>query len=73
MSQAYPLMRGTAPLLVAVACGLLIREPLDRNQWLGVALIYDGLCKGRSPTTVVLSAFQARLARCGDQGPASHW
>ena len=43
MSQTYPLMRGTAPLLVAVLSGPLIGESLDPAQWLGVVLICAGI------------------------------
>lgn len=43
MSQAYPLMRGTAPLLVALAGTLLLGEHLDMGAWLGLALICSGV------------------------------
>jgi drug/metabolite transporter (DMT)-like permease len=43
MSQTYPLMRGTAPLLVAVASGPVVHERLEPGQWLGVALICAGV------------------------------
>jgi drug/metabolite transporter (DMT)-like permease len=43
MSQAYPLMRGTAPLLVAIASGFIIGEHLSVAQWVGVALICGGV------------------------------
>lgn len=43
MSEAYPLMRGTAPLLVAMAGGPLIGEALPVQRWLGVALICAGV------------------------------
>jgi len=39
MSHAYPLMRGTAPLIVAGASGLLLGEALGLEAWLGIALI----------------------------------
>lgn len=39
MSYAYPLMRGTAPLLVAGASGFLLGEVLTPRAWLGVILI----------------------------------
>lgn len=42
MSEAYPLMRGTAPLLVAMAGGPLIGELLPPQRWLAVALICSG-------------------------------
>jgi drug/metabolite transporter (DMT)-like permease len=43
MSHAYPLMRGTAPLLVAVVNGPLTGERLAPGQWLAVALICSGV------------------------------
>lgn len=43
IGQAYPLMRGTAPLLVALASGPLIGEALPAGRWLGVALICGGV------------------------------
>jgi drug/metabolite transporter (DMT)-like permease len=43
MSQSYPLMRGSAPLLVALANGPLTGERLDPLQWLAVALICGGI------------------------------
>jgi drug/metabolite transporter (DMT)-like permease len=42
MSHAYPLMRGSAPLLVALASGPLIGERLGVVQWLAVG----GICGG---------------------------
>lgn len=43
MSQAYPLMRGTAPLLVALASGLFLGAPLSAGGWLGVGVICAGI------------------------------
>ena len=43
MSSTYPLMRGTAPLLVAVVSGPLIGEQLTGPEWLGIALICCGI------------------------------
>ncbi len=43
MSLAYPLMRGSAPLLVALASGPLIGEALPVLRWLGVALVSSGV------------------------------
>ena len=40
---AYPLMRGTAPLLVALASGRLIGEHVPLGVWLGVAAISGGV------------------------------
>lgn len=43
MSQTYPLMRGTAPLLVALASTAWIGEPLSTSAWIGVAVICAGI------------------------------
>lgn len=43
MSLTYPLMRGTPPLLVALASGILIGETLGGMQWLAVCLICGGV------------------------------
>jgi drug/metabolite transporter (DMT)-like permease len=43
MSHAYPLMRGSAPLLVALLNGILTGERLDGAQWLAVCLICGGV------------------------------
>ena len=43
MSQTYPLMRGTAPLLVAIVSGPLIGEHLSGPEWIGVGLICCGI------------------------------
>ncbi|TFW31860.1 EamA family transporter [Massilia horti] len=43
MSHAYPLMRGSAPLLVALASAPLTGERLGGGQWLAVGLICGGI------------------------------
>ncbi|NYZ13438.1 EamA family transporter [Azospirillum sp. RWY-5-1] len=43
MSQVYPLMRGTAPLLVAVASGPLMGETLSLPAWAGIVLVCGGV------------------------------
>ncbi|MDE2429065.1 MAG: EamA family transporter [Burkholderiales bacterium] len=43
MSQAYPLMRGTAPFLVALASGAVVGEAIPPMRWLGVVLIVGGV------------------------------
>jgi drug/metabolite transporter (DMT)-like permease len=43
MSSAYPVMRGTAPLLIAMASGPLIGEILPAARWAGIALISGGV------------------------------
>ncbi|WP_263139436.1 DMT family transporter [Pseudomonas sp. RIT-PI-AD] len=43
MSQAYPLMRGSAPLLVALASLPLTGEALPVSAWLGIVAIGGGV------------------------------
>ncbi len=43
MSQAYPLMRGTAPLIVAMVGTLLLAEPLPPLAWAGIGVISTGI------------------------------
>ncbi len=43
MSHAYPLMRGSAPMLVALASGPLIGEHLAPLQWTGIGCIGAGI------------------------------
>jgi uncharacterized membrane protein len=43
MSHAYPIMRGTAPLLVSLVNGPLIGDALSFGKWLGVILIGIGV------------------------------
>jgi len=43
MSLAYPLMRGSAPLLVALASAPLLGEPLTAAQYAAVACISGGI------------------------------
>ncbi|TWB68303.1 EamA-like transporter family protein [Nitrospirillum amazonense] len=43
MSQTYPLMRGTAPLLVALVSGLWLHEALSLHALLGVGVICAGI------------------------------
>lgn len=43
LGLAYPLMRGTAPLLTAVAAALLLGEWPSAGGWLGLALICAGV------------------------------
>jgi drug/metabolite transporter (DMT)-like permease len=53
MSLAYPLMRGTAPMLVALTAGMVLHEHLAALAWLGVGLI----CAG-----ILLALFASRAA-----------
>lgn len=58
ISQAYPLMRGSAPLLVALASGPLLAEHLPPLRWLAIgtlcagvgALVWHGRGTGRRAT-----------------------
>jgi drug/metabolite transporter (DMT)-like permease len=43
MSQTYPLMRGTAPLLVAVVTGFEADDALSLIAWIGVVAICSGI------------------------------
>ncbi|WP_426135425.1 EamA family transporter [Pseudomonas sp. PWP3-1b2] len=43
MSQTYPIMRGTAPLLVAAVSVCLLSESLSALAWLGIAVISLGI------------------------------
>lgn len=43
LSLAYPLMRGTAPALTAVAALIVLQETLTPGGWMGVALICSGV------------------------------
>ena len=43
MSIAYTIMRGTAPLLTALALVLVLGVPLSAGGWLGVALLSAGI------------------------------
>jgi drug/metabolite transporter (DMT)-like permease len=43
MSQAYPMMRGLAPLIVAIAGTLVIQEYPTALAWVGVVLISAGV------------------------------
>lgn len=68
MSLAYPLMRGTAPLLVALASGPLIGEALPALRWIGILLVSAGVLAmalesrqrgggaGRTAATALLNA-----------------
>jgi drug/metabolite transporter (DMT)-like permease len=43
MSQSYPLMRGTAPLLVAIVSVLALGAHLTMTMWIGVGVICLGI------------------------------
>jgi drug/metabolite transporter (DMT)-like permease len=69
MSHAYPLMRGSAPLLVALGAGPLMGESLGWMQWLAVSLICGGIlamyasARASSPAARRTSTF-ALLTAC---------
>lgn len=46
MSQAYPLMRGTAPLIVALFTAVVLGEHLSLTAWAGVVLVSAGVIGG---------------------------
>ncbi|MBN8969076.1 MAG: EamA family transporter [Rhizobiales bacterium] len=43
MSQTYPLMRGTAPLLVAIISVAVLGGHLSASAWVGIAIICAGI------------------------------
>jgi drug/metabolite transporter (DMT)-like permease len=66
MSYTYPLMRGTAPLLVALLSGVLLAEHLSPVAWVGVALICGGVVSlaflSRHPSRPIRAATMFALA-----------
>ena len=72
LSHAYPLMRGTAPLLVAVGSVVLIGEHLSPGAWVGVALVSGGIlslilaARGREHSAVAtrLALLNAGVIAC---------
>ncbi len=59
LSHAYPIMRGTAPLLTALVAGLVLSERLAPPAWLGIFLICTGV--------VLLAAEQSWRGHAGRQ------
>lgn len=43
LSVAYPLMRGSAPVITALFTGLVLSEPLRGGAWLGILLLSAGI------------------------------
>ena len=43
LSRGYPIMRGVAPVLVALAAYFWLDEPMAPSTWLGIALICGGV------------------------------
>lgn len=72
MSLAYPLMRGTAPVLVALFSGALLGEPLSDGGWLGIGLVCGGVLAtsvtrqgaGGQRRTIVLALLNAVVIAC---------
>jgi drug/metabolite transporter (DMT)-like permease len=72
LSHAYPLMRGTAPLLVALGSVVLIGEHLSSGAWVGVALVSGGILslivasRGRAHSTAAtrLALLNAVVIAC---------
>jgi drug/metabolite transporter (DMT)-like permease len=69
LSHAYPLMRGTAPLLVAIGSSVWVGERLSRTLWIGIALmsvalismIFDARGRKQSPSATGLAMLNALL------------
>jgi drug/metabolite transporter (DMT)-like permease len=69
LSHAYPLMRGMAPLLVAIASSALVGEQLSRPVWIGIALMscglfsmmFDARVQGQSALSTALAILNAFL------------
>jgi len=65
MSQTYPLMRGTAPLLVAIVSVLFLGDSLSWLAWCGIAVICAAILamsfnsRGGSRLGVALALFNA--------------
>jgi drug/metabolite transporter (DMT)-like permease len=43
LSYTYPIMRGSAPPLTALAAAVIVREPLSFGAWMGLGLISAGI------------------------------
>ncbi|MBW7474425.1 DMT family transporter [Paenibacillus oenotherae] len=43
LSQVYPIMRGTSPLLVPLVAVVILGEPLPIGGWIGIAVIVTGI------------------------------
>lgn len=59
MSLAYPLMRGAAPLVVALSGAMVFGETLRNGQWMAVGLISAGI------GALALGAFRQPLGAAG--------
>ncbi|MFZ6744790.1 EamA family transporter [Undibacterium sp. JH2W] len=67
MSEAYPIMRGTAPLLVALVSGSVIGEAVPALRWLGLAMLVAGILGlslfGQTKTEDTKQALSSRSSR----------
>ena len=59
MSLAYPLMRGAAPLVVALSGAMVFGETLTNGQWMAIGLISAGI------GALALGAFRQPLGAAG--------
>ena len=59
MSLAYPLMRGAAPLVVALSGAMVFGETLRNGQWMAIGLISAGI------GALALGAFRQPLGTAG--------
>ncbi|RTR15955.1 EamA family transporter [Azospirillum griseum] len=71
MSLAYPLMRGTPPLLIAACSGFLLDEQLSASAWAGTSLVCAGVLtlalSGRPANVQTANAHTAN--GCPTDGP----
>jgi drug/metabolite transporter (DMT)-like permease len=65
MSQAYPIMRGTAPVLVALAGLFGLGQPLGAAGWLGVMVLCGGILAMAAGSAVDRRAVIPALACAG--------
>ncbi|HXF16753.1 MAG TPA: DMT family transporter [Burkholderiales bacterium] len=72
LSYVYPIMRGSAPLLTALAAGLFVTDRLTAGNWFGILLISAGLLllpadqwwRGRFHVASTLFAFSTAVVIC---------
>jgi drug/metabolite transporter (DMT)-like permease len=72
LSYVYPIMRGSAPLLTALAAGFFVTDRLTPGNWFGIVLISTGLLllpadqwrRGRLHVASTLFAFATAVVIC---------
>jgi drug/metabolite transporter (DMT)-like permease len=72
LSYVYPIMRGSAPLLTALAAGWFVTDRLTPGNWFGILLISTGLLllpadqwlRGRFHVASTLFAFATAVVIC---------